>query len=159
LVVPAFYSTKDTKTPVIVAAISMVLNVVLNIVFLEFFFKRVQNGGPALATALACYFDFFALILIFRLRYGPMGIREILKSFSKIFLCSAIMGVACWLGGHYTEFTIHSRFLVQLLTFISLIAGATVLYLALAWVFRCSEIEEIYGIATRRQRGGEAYVE
>jgi hypothetical protein len=69
------------------------------------------------------------------------------------------MGVACWLGGHYTEFTIHSRFLVQLLTFISLIAGATVLYLALAWVFRCSEIEEIYGIATRRQRGGEAYVE
>jgi len=84
-----------------------------------------------------------------------MGFREILKSFSKIFLCSAIMGVACWLGGHYTEFTIHSRFLVQLLTFISLIAGATVLYLALAWVFRCSEIEEIYGYsdATTARRG------
>jgi putative peptidoglycan lipid II flippase len=159
LVVPAFYSTKDTRTPVIVAAISMGLNIVLNIVFLEFFFKRVQNGGPALATALACYFDFFALILIFRLRYGPMGIREIFKSFSKIFLCSAIMGLACWLGGHYTQFTIHSRFLVQLLVFAGLIAGATVLYLASAWIFRCSEIEEIYGIATRRQRGGEAYVE
>jgi hypothetical protein len=43
--------------------------------------------------------------------------------------------------------------------FLGLISGATVLYLALAWVFRCSEIEEIYGIATRRQRGGEAYVE
>ena len=35
LVVPAFYSTRDTKTPVIVAAISMVINVVLNIVFLD----------------------------------------------------------------------------------------------------------------------------
>jgi hypothetical protein len=69
------------------------------------------------------------------------------------------MGVACWLGGHYTEFTIHSRFLVQLMTFIGLIVGATVIYLTAAWVFRCSEIEEIYGIATRRQRGGEAYVE
>jgi len=159
LVVPAFYSTKDTKTPVIVAAISMLVNIVLNIVFLEFFFKRVQNGGPALATAIACYFDFFALILIFRLRYGPMGIREIMKSFSKIFLCSGIMGAACWLGGHYTEFTIHSRFLVQLGVFTGLIVGATVLYLALAWVFRCSEIEEIYGIATRKRRDGEAYVE
>ena len=73
LIVPAFYSHEDTKTPVIVAAISMVMNVVLNIVFLQFFFKRVQNGGPALATALACYFDFFALFLIFRLRYGVMG--------------------------------------------------------------------------------------
>src|SRR5437870_10353487 len=159
LVVPAFYSTKDTKTLVIVAAISMLVNIVLNIVFLEFFFKRVQNGGPALATAIACYFDFFALILIFRLRYGPMGIREIMKSFSKIFLCSGIMGAACWLGGHYTEFTIHSRFLVQLGVFTGLIVGATVLYLALAWVFRCSEIEEIYGIATRKRRDGEAYVE
>jgi len=142
-----------------VAAISMVLNVVLNILFLEFFFKRVQNGGPALATALACYFDFFALLLIFRMRYGIMGMREILRSFSRILLCSAIMGVACWLGSHYTEFTMHSRFLVQLLVFIGLIAGATVLYLALAWIFRCSEIEEIYGIATRKKRGGEAYAE
>jgi len=88
-----------------------------------------------------------------------MGIREIVKSFSKIFLCSAIMGVACWLGGHYTEFTMHSRFVVQLGVFAALIGGATVLYLALAWIFRCSEIEEIYGIATRKRRGGEAYVE
>src|SRR5258708_15597074 len=149
LVVPAFYSTKDTKTPVIVAAISMVLNVVLNIVFLEFFFKRVQNGGPALATALACYFDFFALILIFRLRYGPMGIREILKSFSKIFLCSGIMGVACWLGGHYTEVTSHSRFLVQLSVFLGLVGGATALYLALRWIFRSSEIKKIFRIPPR----------
>src|SRR5438105_13682974 len=159
LVVPAFYSTGDTKTPVLVASISLGINILLNIIFLEFFFKRVQNGGPALATAIACFFDFFALILIFRLRYGPMGIREIMKSFSKIFLCSGIMGAACWLGGHYTEFTIHSRFLVQLGVFTGLIVGATVLYLALAWIFRCSEIEEIYGIATRKRRGGEAYVE
>src|SRR5258707_3014144 len=68
LIVPAFYSTRDTKTPVIVAAISMVLNVLLNIVFLQFFFKRGQNGGPALVTALACYFDFFWLFGIFPVR-------------------------------------------------------------------------------------------
>ena len=159
LIVPAFYSTKDTKTPVIVAAISMVLNILLNIVFLEFFFKRVQNGGPALATALACYFDFFALFIIFRVRYGPLGTMEILRSFGKISLCASIMGVACWLGVHYTEFVMHSRFLIQLLIFISMILGATGLYLGLAWLFRCHEIEEIYGIATRRKRGGEAYVE
>jgi putative peptidoglycan lipid II flippase len=157
--VPAFYSTKDTKTPVIVASISLVLNIVLNIVFLEFFFNKVKNGGPALATGLACYFDFFALFVIFRLRYGTLGTWEILRSFGKISLCSAIMGVACWLGGHYTEFTIHSRFIVQLAVFAVLILGATALYLALAWIFRCHELEEIYGIATRRKRGGEAYVE
>jgi peptidoglycan biosynthesis protein MviN/MurJ (putative lipid II flippase) len=139
---------------VIVGSISLVINIVLNIVFLEFFFKRVQNGGPALATAIACFFDFFALFIIFRLRYGALGTMGILRSFSKIFLCAGIMGVACWFGNYYTAFTVHSRFLVQLLVFTGLITGATVLYLALAWVFRCHEIEEVYGIATRRTAGG-----
>jgi len=157
LIVPAFYSARDTKTPVIVAFISMVMNVVLNIVFLQFFFKRVQNGGPALATALACFFDFFALFIIFRLRYGSMGTLDILRSFSKISLCAGIMGVACWLGARYTEFTIHSSFLIQLLVFAGLIFGATALYLALAWIFRCHEIQEVYGIAVRRRVG--SYVE
>jgi putative peptidoglycan lipid II flippase len=159
LIVPAFYSTKDTKTPVIVASMSLVINVVLNIVFLQFFFKRVQNGGPALATAIACFFDFFALFIIFRLRYGALGIGEIVRSFSKIFVCSGIMGVCCWLAMHYTEFTVHSRFLVQLGVFVGLIVGATALYLGLAWLFRCREAEEVYGIAMRRGRGDAEYVE
>jgi putative peptidoglycan lipid II flippase len=160
LVVPAFYSTSDTKTPVIVASISLILNIVLNIVFLEFFFKRVQNGGPALATAIASFFDFFALFIIFRLRHGTMGTMEVLRSFAKISLCASLMGVACWFGNRYTQFTIHSRFLVQLLVFSGLIAGATALYLGLAWLFRCHEIHEVYGIATRqRAGGGDGYAE
>src|SRR6202007_1935802 len=84
LIVPAFYSTRDTKTPVIIASISLVLNVVLNIIFLQLFFRRVQNGGPALATALATFFDFFALLIIFRIRYGPLGTMDIVRSFSKV---------------------------------------------------------------------------
>jgi putative peptidoglycan lipid II flippase len=160
LVVPAFYSTRDTKTPVIVASISLFLNIVLNIVFLQFFFKRVQNGGPALATALATFFDFFALFIIFRLRYGPMGTMQILRSFGKISICASIMGVACWFGNYYTQFTLHSRFLLQLMVFSGLIIGATVLYLLLAWLFRCHEIEEIYGIAMRPRSGAaEGYLE
>jgi len=160
LVVPAFYSTSDTKTPVIIASISLMINIILNIVFLEFFFKRVQNGGPALATAIASFFDFFALFIIFRLRHGAMGTLEVFRSFGKISLCASIMGVACWFGNRYTQFTIHSRFLIQLLVFSGLIAGATALYLGLAWLFRCHEIHEVYGIATRRRAGGgDGYAE
>jgi hypothetical protein len=53
----------------------------------------------------------------------------------------------------------HSRFLVQLLVFLALLGGATGLYLATAWLFRCREMEEIYGIATRKNRGDETYAE
>jgi hypothetical protein len=90
-----------------------------------------------------------------------MGTMDILRSFFKISLCASIMGVACWFGNYYTGFAIHSRFLVQLFIFAGLIIGATALYLGLAWLFRCHEIEEVYGIATRRTAGagaGDGYV-
>jgi len=45
LIVPAFYSTKDTKTPVIVASISLVLNIILNIVFLQFSSRRCKTAA------------------------------------------------------------------------------------------------------------------
>lgn len=159
LIVPAFYSTKDTRTPVIVAAFSLLLNIVLNIIFLQFFFKRVQNGGPALATSLAAIFDFCALFLVFRLRHGSMGMSRILFSALKISLCAGLMGVACWVGMRYTAFAAHSRLLVQVLVFGGMIAGATALYLGLTWIFRCREMEEIYGIALRRRSVEEGYLE
>ena len=160
LVVPAFYSTGDTKTPVMVASGSLLINIFLNVMFIRFFFARVQNGGPALATAIACFFDFFALFIIFRVRYGSLGTLEVLRSFAKIAVCAGIMGVGCFFANKYTAFTMHSRFLVQLLVFTGLILGATALYLALAWLFRCHEIQEVYGIATRRRAGaGDASLE
>jgi putative peptidoglycan lipid II flippase len=151
LIVPAFYSAGDTKTPVIVALISFSLNIIFNIIFLNYLFKRFQNGGPALATVLATMFDFFVLFFIFRVRYGALGSVEIFRSIGKISLCSALMGVACLIANYYTKFTVQSAFFTQLMVFIGLIGGATLLYIGLTWVFRCPEIEEVYGIATRRE--------
>jgi putative peptidoglycan lipid II flippase len=155
LIVPAFYSARDTKTPVIVALISFALNIIFNIIFLHFLFRRFQNGGPALATVLATLFDFFALFIIFRLRYGALGTIKIFRSIGKISLCAAIMGVACMVGNHYANYTVQSAFFTQLLVFIGLIGGATFFYIGLTWIFRCPEIEEVYGIAMRRETAEE----
>lgn len=156
LIVPAFYSARDTKTPVIVALISFFLNIALNILFLStLFFKRFQNGGPALATVLATLFDFFTLFFIFRLRYGALGSVEMFRSIGKISLCAAIMGAGCMIGNYYAKFSLQSAFFTQLMVFIGLIGGATLLYIGLTWIFRCPEIEEVYGIATRREPAEE----
>lgn len=155
LIVPAFYSARDTKTPVIVALISFALNIILNVIFLQFLFKRFQNGGPAVATVLATLFDFFTLFFIFRLRYGALGSVQILRSIGRITLCSALMGVACIIGNHYANYTLQSAFFTQLFVFIGLIGGATLLYIGLTWIFRCPEIEEVYGIAMHRETAEE----
>ncbi|HEX4642717.1 MAG TPA: murein biosynthesis integral membrane protein MurJ [Candidatus Acidoferrales bacterium] len=147
LIVPAFYSTQDTRTPVRVAIFSMLANVLLNVIFLFYFFAKLKNGGPALASALAGYFNVFTLFIIFRLRFGRMGTREIATSLGKIAICASAMGVVCWGALRYSQFDSIGHFLPRLLVFVALIGSATLTYLGLAWLLRCTEISEVYGIA------------
>ena len=149
------YLTVNWQADLLVASISFVLNIVLNIIFLQFLFRRFQNGGPALATALATFFDFFTLFIIFRLRYGPMGMFDIFRSIGKISLCSAIMGAGCLIANYYAKNALQGAFSLQLVVFVAMILGATVLYIGLTWLFKCPEVEEVYGIAMRRPGAAE----
>ncbi len=147
LIVPAFYSTQDTRTPVRVAVITMLANVLLNVIFLFYFFAKLKNGGPALASALAGYFNVFTLFAIFRLRFGRLGTRDVAASLAKIAVCASAMGVVAWGALRYSHFDNINHFFPRLVVFVALIGGATLTYLGLAWALRCGELSEVYGIA------------
>ncbi len=147
LIVPAFYSSRDTRTPVHVASFALALNIALNLLCLHWLFSTFRNGGPAFATVVAGYFNFLALFVIFRLRYGRLGISQILVSVARIGFCAALMGAMCWMALRLSHFDSYQRFLPRLGVFAGLILGAAALYLALAWILRCHEVSEVYGIA------------
>jgi peptidoglycan biosynthesis protein MviN/MurJ (putative lipid II flippase) len=121
------------------------------VIFLFYFFSKLRNGGPALATALAGYFNVTILFILFRLRFGRLGTGDILISLGKIAVCSTGMGALCWTALRYSHFSALEDFLPRLVMFVALIAGAVLTYLALAWVLRCDELREFYGIAMRRE--------
>ena len=73
----AFYAQHDTKTPVIVGAIAMGLNVILSII-LSSLFERIgwmPHGGLALANSLATALEVTALLVFMRKRLR--GINEL----------------------------------------------------------------------------------
>jgi putative peptidoglycan lipid II flippase len=152
LIVPAFYSTQDTRTPVRIAFVAMGVNIVLNLIFLFYFFAKFKNGGPALASALAAYFNVSVLFVIFRLRFGSLGTRDILLSVAKIAVCAGVMGIVCWSTLQYSQFDMIEHFLPRLAVFIGLILSATLTYLGFAWLMRCDEVSEVYGIAFHGDR-------
>jgi len=151
LIVPAFYSNHDTRMPVRIAAYSLGLNILLNVLCLRWFFPIFRNGGPAVATVIAAYFNFFTLFAIFRVRFGRMGTLDILASIARSGVCAALMGMLCWVGIHKSHFDSYEQFLPRLAIFGALLVGATALYLGLAWVLRCAELSEIYGIAAHAE--------
>ncbi|NSW91997.1 MAG: murein biosynthesis integral membrane protein MurJ [Firmicutes bacterium] len=85
----AFYSLQDTKTPMVNAAIAVVMNIILNIVLSRF----LGLGGLALATSISAIFCTVLLFIGLRKKIGPFGMKSITISFVKILCASLIMGV------------------------------------------------------------------
>jgi putative peptidoglycan lipid II flippase len=162
LIVPAFYSTRDTRTPVRVAAGALALNIVLNVIFLRWFFEALRNGSPALATVLAAYFNFAALFLIFRRRFGRLGARRMVWSFTRVALAAAAMGGLCAAALRFSPLGTAEHLLPLAALLLVTIGVAAAFYLALTWFLRCHEIHEVFEIVKKSglaPAGGPALLE
>ncbi len=151
LIVPAFYSLHDMMSPVRVAAYAMLLNLALNLIFLEIFFQTLYNGSPALATSLSAYFNFALLFILLRQRLGRLGTRGLLNSFGKILACAAIMGFVCYAILRISNFSTYEHFLPRLVLLAILISAGLLSYLGTARLLRCEELDEVSQLL--RQRG------
>jgi len=141
IIVQAFYALKDTRTPVIVGAISLGLNIVLNFVF----FHPLQNGGPALATSLSAVFDTVALTTLFRWRYGALGMRNVGRSGLKFGAAAAVMGVVAYWMIHIPGFYAGS-FSQRAGALLVTIATSGITYLSVSLLLRVREIDEVWNI-------------
>jgi putative peptidoglycan lipid II flippase len=91
----AFYALHDTKTPVVVGAIAMGLNIVFSFVFAYLFsiIGWMPLGGLALANSLATALEAVALFLIMRRRLNGIGGTAIARGFLVAAITSGMMGV------------------------------------------------------------------
>jgi putative peptidoglycan lipid II flippase len=151
LIVPAFYSTHDTKTPMHAAAVALVANVVFNMLLLTFCFRIFQNGVPALAAVLAAYLNCGMLFAILRRRIGALEEGALFRSMAKVGLASAVMGAACLAGLRFSHFYAIESFVPRLGVFLALLGGATAVYFGVARLFQCEELGELYLIVARGQ--------
>ncbi len=92
IIVPAFYSLQDTRTPVKVAFWTLLVNAGLG----WWLMFPLQHAGLALATSLAAWINFSVLAVLLRKKIGPLGARRILLSFGKNSGASALMGIVAY---------------------------------------------------------------
>ena len=87
-----FYSMNDTVTPVKVAACSLVINVVFNLILMW----PLKIGGLALATSIAGTFNFIVLFIILRKRLNGLEEKKIFIATVKIIFAALTMGIVCY---------------------------------------------------------------
>ncbi len=94
ILVTAFHALQDTKTPVKVAALCLVINAVLNFVLM----RPLQVGGIALASSIAGTVDFLILFYVMDKKLGGFD-SDLLGYFFRVTLAAALTGLfvyTCW---------------------------------------------------------------
>lgn len=130
VIVSAFYSLQDTKTPMKVGIAAMVLNIVLNIILMG----PLKHGGLALATSISAMFNVFVLIFLLRKRLTRVNGKKILASVKKIFAATLIMCVVVY---HVNSliFDPSAPFLIGMLALLTCIAAGVFTFgLAAHWM-------------------------
>ena len=92
IVAATFFALKDTRTPVIMALVSIVANIVFGIILM----KPLAHGGLALATSLASFLNLGLLVHALHSKLGSLGWRNIIQSACKTLLSTGFMGIAVW---------------------------------------------------------------
>jgi putative peptidoglycan lipid II flippase len=154
IAVPSFYALRQSRTPVAVSAMTVGLNVGLNLALVRVMGFR----GLALGTAVAALFNAGLLLWLLARRIGGLEGRRVAVASAKILVASIVMGVAAWWVDQVLHAVLPGREIgIQLVRVGGAIGFAMVVLMLAA---RALRIDEFYGalraIASRlsRSQGG-----
>lgn len=147
-----FYALYDTKTPVIVGIISIVINTTASISFIKVLGWPVWSLG--LSTSIASIINASVLFILLNKRVGGFAGRELFAPVIKMFIAAAVAGVAVFFPLKIFDqlvFDTTRTFGLFMLTGIA--GGAGLLtYGLLAWVFDVSEVKSFIALVRRVRR-------
>jgi putative peptidoglycan lipid II flippase len=137
--VTPFHARQDTRTPVRIAAVCMVLNIVLNLVLMQ----SLAHGGLALATVLCSYLNCLLLFRVLHRELGGLGLRSLVIPLARLVFASALAGGLAFLGVRLLAGVPGS--VGELLRVLLPVAAAGGVYWGLCSLLGCEEVRAFFG--------------
>ncbi len=155
---PAYFAREDTKTPMRYAVISLVANT-LGSIALFFVFRAyglMPHLGIAVATTLGGWLNAGLLYATLVKREYFVADNRLRRTFPRIVLSSAVMGVALWLvsdalGASFGEPT---RPLVRVLALSGLVGSGLAVYVIAVFATGALDMRQLRGFLKRRAPPG-----
>jgi putative peptidoglycan lipid II flippase len=140
VMISAFYAQHDAKTPVRVAVITLVANLIFGLLLIG----PLEHGGLALALSLSSTLQFGLLVFFFKRKIKTWDLTSILVSVGKCVVGSAVMG----LGVYYLDSCLwlskpELGVWYSTVRIIGLVLLGTVLYFSAARFLGCRELSAI----------------
>lgn len=142
LTLRAYYAKKDTRTPLVITAVSVAINIVLAFIFIQI--QQKQIHFLALAYAVSYIFAFLLLTTVLQ-RKVQFPVKSIVISGSKITVATIAMGAALFIPVKLLDQLVFDTTRTINLLFLTGIASTAgfAAYFFFTWLL---EIEEAYGL-------------
>lgn len=136
---PNFFARHDTATPVQIAAGSVVINLILNLILMQYF----AHAGLAMATSISAWLSaaIFAIVLKNRNLYSPR--RQLLGKIIRIILAAAVMGLGLVALKEFSGDFAESSRLLGICVLLLLISCGGFIYFISLFLFNGISKEEI----------------
>lgn len=146
-----FYSMQDTKTPVKLSTITIVINIFLSVMLI----KPLSYGGLALANTLSATINFFLLLFFMTKRFkgkdAHLDLKGIMVSFLKTFSASIIMGAAGLVLIKRVSWIEGSGHLFKAGYLLTIIILCSMIYFGTAYLFKSQEVKYIIKMIRKRR--------
>ena len=146
VVVPGFYALKDAKTPVRIAIVALIANVILGVILMF----PLKHLGLALATSLSSILNLLLLTTTLGRRLHTLRWRSMGKSLLEVLIASAGMGIFLYLFQDCLPILGESSFTLRLVRLLIALFAAGGLYLVSLGIMRNPELN--YMVNTVRKR-------
>jgi putative peptidoglycan lipid II flippase len=146
VVVAAFYALQDTKTPVHIAVVALVVNTVCSAALMF----PMKHSGLAFATSIASAVNVLTLAYLLRRRIGEFLDSAFWASVARVIAASAVMGVAVALTTHVLGWDVAAPFRNRLTVLVAGLAVGIAAFTASAFALRCPETTTILSMLRRK---------
>jgi mannose-1-phosphate guanylyltransferase/mannose-6-phosphate isomerase/murein biosynthesis integral membrane protein MurJ len=133
----AFYSAKDTRTPMINGITAICINIALNFLFAKF----LGVGGLALSASVTATISCTMLLIRFNRKIGSLGLNRLAVLVIKTAIASAGMGIIVYLLNEmfYIRY-LNTPILVRLVKLLMIMSAGGITYI---WILLLLKIEDL----------------
>ncbi len=146
IVVSAFYSMQDTKTPALTAAIAVVANVLFSLALMN----ALGAAGLALATALAAMLNGAILVAVLNRRLGGVDWASVGRSSLGVLAACVPMVAACWWVAQAQVWTHPADWVGKTVMLFVGIGLSVTGYVGIHALMRSPELDVLWGMVARK---------
>jgi putative peptidoglycan lipid II flippase len=146
IIVAAFYSLQDTKTPAISAAVAVAANILFSLLLM----RPLGAAGLAFATALAAMVNGGILVAVLNRRLGGVEWAAVGRSSLRVAVACIPMTMACWWAAGAPVWTHHDDWVAKAVMLFGAIAVSLGSYVGVHALLRSDELDVVWGMVRRK---------